>query len=61
MLLSLTKKRRKSTLLLFATTKQKKQQHIIAPALQYRWKCYHEVALNYQQVGPTFLAPLSLD
>ena len=61
MLLSLTKKKKKINIATICNNKTKKQQYIIAPALQYRWKCYHEVALNYQQVGPTFLAPLSLD
>ena len=30
--------------------KQKQQQHIITPALQFRWRCYQAIVLNDQQV-----------
>ena len=30
-----------------------------SPCLHHRWRCYQAIALNDQQVGPTFLALLS--
>ena len=55
MLLSKTKKKKKNQHYYYLQQQNKKNNNIKAPVLQYRWKCYHEVALNYQQVGPTFL------
>ena len=42
------------------TTKQTKTATAYnSPCLHYSWRCYQAIALNDQQVGPTFLAPLS--
>ena len=30
-----------------------------SPCLHHRWRCYHSIALNDQQVGPTSLTLLS--
>ena len=47
MLLSLKKisngKKKKKLKIKQTTTKQKQQQHIIAPALEHRWRCYHSI------------------
>ena len=42
------------------TTKHTKTATIYSiPCLHHRWRCYHAVALNDQQVGATYLALLS--
>ena len=42
------------------TTKQTKTATTYnIPCLNHKWRCYHALALNGQQVGPTFLALLS--
>ena len=42
------------------TTKQTKIATIYnSTCLHQRWRCYHAIAMNDQQVGPTSVAPLS--
>ena len=64
MLLSLEKKYKQKK------TKQKHKKQTTAkqrktgktynsPCLHHRWRCYQAIALNDQQIGPTFLALLS--
>ena len=62
MLLSLKKKktRQKNTHTQKTTTKQgKKAATYNSPYLHHRWRCYHAIALNDQQVGPTSITLLS--
>ena len=62
MLLSLQNKQKKNKQTSKQTTQQQqntqKQQQHSSPCLHHRWRCYHAIALNDQQVGPTSLALL---
>ena len=40
-------------------TKQKTKTTYSSSCLHHRWRCYQEIALNDQQIGPTSLALLS--
>ena len=40
-------------------TKQTKKVTTCLHCLHHWWRCYHAIALNDLQVGPTSLAPLS--
>ena len=68
MLLSLIKKIKKERKIDNKKGKEKKKTTTIqtktvtynSHGLHYRWRCYQEIALNGQHVGPTSFAPLSL-
>ena len=69
MLLSLIKKRKKERKTNNKKGKEKNKTTTIqtkavttynSPGLHYRWRCYQEIALNGQHVGPTSFAPLPL-
>ena len=66
MLLSLVKKKKKKekkrihTHKHTRTTKQTETATTYnSPCLHHRWRCYHAITLNDQQIGPTSLALLS--
>ena len=41
------------------TIKKQKKVTYNSPRLHHRWRCFHAIALNGQNVGPTSFAPLS--
>ena len=55
MLLSLEKKAHAHT----KKRKAKTAKTYNSPCLHHRWRCYHAIVLNDQQIGPTSLALLS--